>query len=261
MKTATYHSETVRKLIEKQKVATLSEIKSALGTDVSMTASRKLKELSCINSYSHRGKYYTLARLAYFDRLGLWSFNKIEFSKYGTLLETAGVFVERSEDGYSARELEKILNVAVKEPLLRLVRDKKIYRRKESGRYIYYSLNLKDREKQINNRVKGESRTGDRGNSVKKKLESDRIRKLSVLFFNSLDEKRRRLYAGLESLRRGYGGDSEVAEWFSIDNHTVAKGRKELISGNIETDRVRRRKTTEHAPLKLSGNEKKQGRQ
>jgi hypothetical protein len=63
---------------------------------------------------------------------------------------------------------------------------------------------------------------------------------LVELFVSLLDEKQQRLYAGLESIKLGHGGDKKIARLFGLDMHTVAKGRKELWSGKIETDRVRR---------------------
>ena len=63
---------------------------------------------------------------------------------------------------------------------------------------------------------------------------------LLELFVRLLDEKQRRLYAGLESIKLGHGGDQKIARLFGMDMHTVAKGRKELWGGEIETDRVRR---------------------
>ena len=62
---------------------------------------------------------------------------------------------------------------------------------------------------------------------------------LVELFVSLLDEKQRRIYAGLESIKLGHGGDKKIAQLFGLDMHTVAKGRKELWSGKIETDRVR----------------------
>jgi len=52
-----------------------------------------------------------------------------------------------------------------------------------------------------------------------------------------LDEQQRRLYAGLESLQ--LGGDRQIAELLSLDPHTVAKGRRQLLAEDVETDRVR----------------------
>jgi hypothetical protein len=61
-----------------------------------------------------------------------------------------------------------------------------------------------------------------------------------VLFFCSLDEQQRRLYAGLESLKLGHGGDLKMAELLGLDVSTVARGRKELIEQDVDTERVRK---------------------
>ena len=51
-------------------------------------------------------------------------------------------------------------------------------------------------------------------------------------------ERQRRLYAGLESLKCGWGG--EIAGLLGIDPGTVARGRKQLLAQDIERERVRR---------------------
>jgi len=53
--------DAVRALLKKEKIATLPELKQALGTSATMTVFRKLKAVGYRTSYSHRGKYYTLA--------------------------------------------------------------------------------------------------------------------------------------------------------------------------------------------------------
>jgi len=40
-------------------MATLGELKRALGTQVDLTVFRKLKQLDYLTSYSHRARYYT----------------------------------------------------------------------------------------------------------------------------------------------------------------------------------------------------------
>jgi hypothetical protein len=45
-----------------------------------------------------------------------------------------------------------------------------------------------------------------------------------VLFFSLLDEKQRRLYAGLEALKSGRGGDARLAKFLGLDAGTVARG-------------------------------------
>jgi hypothetical protein len=48
------------------------------------------------------------------------------------------------------------------------------------------------------------------------------------LFFSTLDERQRRLYAGLASQQLGYGGDRQVALITGMNVHTIARGRREL---------------------------------
>jgi hypothetical protein len=75
-----------------------------------------------------------------------------------------------------------------------------------------------------------------------------------VLFYGLLDEKQRRLCAGLESAKLGYGGDAKVAGFFGIDPHTVARGRQQLLEQDFEVERIRRsgggRKAVEKKRLK-----------
>jgi predicted transcriptional regulator len=67
------------------------------------------------------------------------------------------------------------------------------------------------------------------------------IDKYSLLFFNNLSEKNKRLYAGIESMRLGYNGVNEVAGKFGMHKHTVRRGRKELLSEDLlPREQVRR---------------------
>jgi hypothetical protein len=70
-------------------------------------------------------------------------------------------------------------------------------------------------------------------------LAEDEAKAVVLLFLSTLNEKQRRLYAGLESLKLGFGGDSYIAELFGIDPHTVARGRRDLEKGNWDTSRLR----------------------
>ena len=68
----------------------------------------------------------------------------------------------------------------------------------------------------------------------------DELKAVIVLFFSLLDERQRRLYAGLESLKLGHGGDRRIAELLGLDPGTVASGRKQLLAQDVEQGRVRR---------------------
>jgi hypothetical protein len=55
-----------------------------------------------------------------------------------------------------------------------------------------------------------------------------------------LDEQQRRLFAGLEALKIGHGGDVQIAELLGLHPQTVAKGRQELVEQDIIRNRTRK---------------------
>ncbi len=231
----------LKSLLQKEKAATMEKLKSVLDTTVNMTIFRKLRELSYITSYSHSGKYYTLAHIPNFDKYGLWNHNSVLFSKHGNLQQTVQAFIESSENGYSVSELKKILVVEVKEPLLILFRKKQIARKKIAGYYVYFSTNLEKKEKQFLQRNNQGSNLEFQADQSAGVLLSKKVIQSIFLFFSILNEKQKRLYAGLESLKIGYGGDKKVASLFGMDPHTVAKGRSEISDENIDMQRIRKK--------------------
>ena len=66
MRPLSFRSDKLRSLLLRSKIATLDELKQALGTSVDVTVFRKLKPLDYLTSYSHRGRYYTLREIARF---------------------------------------------------------------------------------------------------------------------------------------------------------------------------------------------------
>src|SRR5713101_734311 len=120
MRAESFHADDLVRVLRRTPIATMPELKKALGTEVDVTVFRKLKQLGYRTSYSHRGSYYTLDETAHFDENGLWSFHSVWFSRQGTLLSTAEALVEKSASGYFAEELDHLLHVGTKEPLLKL---------------------------------------------------------------------------------------------------------------------------------------------
>jgi len=235
-------------LFNLNKIATLDDLKDALYTSSTMSVFRKLKSLGYLSSYSHRGKYYTLPKIAKFNEFGLWSFNSVWFSKYGNLVKTAKEFIDTSDTGFSAHELEYLLNVETKHALLNLYKNRQVHREKIAGYYVYFAFESKDRKKQIALRESG-AKDLEIDLAYEIKLLSDELKAAIILFFSLLDEKQRRLYAGLEAYKLGHGGDTQIAQLLGLDIHTVAKGRKELFSQDVIADRIRQkgagRKTVE----------------
>jgi hypothetical protein len=240
MRTQSYHPEVLVELFKTQQIATLPELKLALGTTADMTVFRKLTGIGYRTSYSHRGKYYALDTDMDFDAQGLWAFESVRFSKYGTLLDTACTFVAEAEAGLFCGELENILNVGVKEALLKLSRQKRVSREQMFGHYLYCSRDPVIRRRQIMAR---QMRTYERGvvpGFVGEEAVPDELKAAIVVFVSMLDEKQRRLYAGLESLKLGHGGDCKIAELTHMGVHTVARGRRELLGQDIDTERIRK---------------------
>ena len=238
MRPETFHSDDMAAFLRKQKVATLDELKAVLGTAVDSTVFRKLAELASRTSYSHRGKYYTLDEIACFDELGLWSFRSVYFSKHGTLLRTCENLVHEAEAGYATEELENVLNVGVKDPLRKLAGDGRIHREKVAGRFVHFSLDRSTRREQLRARRIFDARPSSFGAGMR--VVPEELKAAIVLFFSLLDERQRRLYAGLESLKLGHGGDTRMAELLGLDPSTVAKGRRDLLTEDVEWDRVRK---------------------
>jgi hypothetical protein len=235
MRTESFHAQYLTQVLRRAKITTMPELKRALGTEVDVTVFRKLKQLAYRTSYSHRGSYYTLDETARFDEQGLWSFRSVWFSRQGTLLDTVADFIERSESGYFAEELDAQLHVGTKEPLLRLVQQKRICRQRVSGLYLYCSMEPAVRQRQLLARQLLEAKPMETGEEAI----TDELKAAIVLFFSGLNEKQRRWYAGLESLKLGYGGDQQIADWLGLDPHTVAKGRRELFQQGFDLERVR----------------------
>jgi len=227
MKSIRFPSQRLEAHFLKAKVATLPQLKATLGTTVDLTVFRKLSVLPYRTSYSHRGAYYTLDTVAHYDELGLWSFHDIHFSRHGTLLDTAARLVTNASAGCFTDELDAVVHVATKDALRQLVQRRQLSRRQWESRNLYCAMDRARRQEQWAARQAQQSPEDD-------------LQAAIVLFYSLLDEQQRRLYAGLESLEWGHGGDQKMAQLFGLDVDTVARGRAELLSGQVLHERVRR---------------------
>ena len=214
-------------LFSREKVATLPQLKAALGTAVDVTVFRKLSTLPYRTSYSHRGAYYTMDTIAHYDDRGLWSHGDIHFSRQGTLLDTTAALVSNAPAGFFTEELDAVVQVAAKDALRQLVQRQRLSRRTLAGRYLYCAPERRRQQEQWAARQA-------------RQAPQDECQAAMVLFYSLLDEQQRRLYTGLESLEWGHGGDQRMARLFGLDPDTVARGRAELLSGQVLPERVRR---------------------
>lgn len=219
-----YDPDRLLEVFRHQRVATLPELKTALGTAVDLTVFRKLSALDYTTSYSHRGAYYTLDSLARYDAHGLWSHRDVHFSRYGTLLETAAELTSGAPAGYFCDELETLVQVPAKDALRQLVERGRLQRRPCPDRYLYGAAERGRWQQQW----------------AARQAQADELPAAIALFYGLLAEQQRRVYAGLESLQHGHGGDRRMADLLGLDVATVARGRRELLAGEVLRDRVRR---------------------
>jgi hypothetical protein len=240
MRPSEFSADHITTLLRQQTIATMPELMAVLGTQAKRTVFRKLNEIPYRSSCSHRGRYYTLDELVRFDQRGLWSFDEVWFSSHGTLLATASAMVDAAEAGYFIDELDNVLHVGSKDALRKLVRDGRLAREKLTGQFLYCAAEPARKAQQLLVRRAILAEPGVAKALPEAEFITDELRAAIVLFVSLLDEQQRRVYAGLESLKSGHGGDRRIAELIGLDVGTIARGRHELLAQDVAVDRVRR---------------------
>ena len=239
MRPVAFSSSVVADTLGRLRVASMPQLVDALGGPSERTVFRKLNELDTLSSYSHRGRYYTLRASARFDRHGLWAQGAIRFSVRGTLRATAAALTEAAPRGWRLRELDELLGVHSRATLRGLVQASELACVQVEGRPLYCSADPDRQRRQVASR----STPGlplplpppplPPGRQARAEAATQR-------FAGLLDERQRRLFAGLASVLCGHGGDKRAAAWLGLHPKTVAKGRRELTGGPLPPGRVRR---------------------
>ena len=98
---------------------------------------RDLSAIGYLSSYSHTGRFYTLTHIPNFDEYGLWHYQEIHFSKYGTLKSSLCETIGNSVKGFTHGALKQLYQVRVQNTLNDLINEKAIDREKIDGGYIY----------------------------------------------------------------------------------------------------------------------------
>ena len=240
MRTPQYSPEKLRQHLNQHLIATFDELRRILSYPARITLFRLLEKAEGLSSYSHRGKYYTLRSIARFDTRGLWEHNSVRFSRYGNLLRTLTELVEGSSAGYTALQLQDQVGVKTKHALRELVERDQLQRQRLDGVYVYFAAQRAQAREQHQARRQQQTDFPAMMLGSKARLAVEEAKAALMLLWATLDERQRRLYAGLESAKIGHGGDQHVAELFGIDRHTVARGRAELLEGTQPPKQVRR---------------------
>jgi hypothetical protein len=144
--------------------------------------------------------------------------------------------VEHSMQGCFASELQALLQVRVHNPLAHLYGAKLLDRDQLADQYLYLSPavgkdQLERRYETIRQALKREAPGTE---EIPEELRESMRWLLTVL-----NEKQRRLYLGLESMRFGHGGDQKISLITGVNIKTIAQGRRQLLARKITTDRIR----------------------
>jgi len=127
------------KRFQRVKVLTIEQLVGLLESSV-ITARRQLKKWKAYTSFNMNGRYYTLPGIPRFDENGIWKYQRILFSKYGTLRQTICQFIGRSETGLSARQIAQVVEVASNSSVFSHLQSiSGIRRERHQGRFVYFS--------------------------------------------------------------------------------------------------------------------------
>jgi hypothetical protein len=127
----------------------------------------------------------------------------------------------------------------VQDALHQLTQQHRVTREAVSGLYLYTAVDRTIQRGQLLTRRTVEALPTVPDPSLLA-ISGEELKASILLFYSLLDEQQRRLYAGLESLKLGRGGDHQLANFFDLDPHTVARGRQQLLAQDVAVDRARR---------------------
>ena len=171
---------------------------------------------------------------------GCGPLERFGFPRYGTLLTTVDRFVQRSIRGLYASELADAVHAEVHDALRELHQQGRIRRTRLEGRYLYTATDPFNHRQQLRRRQTAQA-VPVAADAEALQVSPQQLQAAILLFYSLLDEQQRRLYAGLESIRLGHGGDTVLADFLALDPHTVARGRQQLLDRDVAApDRTRR---------------------
>jgi hypothetical protein len=109
---------------------------------------RFLAQTGYYSSFTHNGRWYTLASIAQFDAQGLWFHQDIGFSRAGSLTNTLVALTTASARGLTAEQLGEKLRCRCHGVLVQLCRQGRMQRQKFGRSYRYLAADADTAQKQ-----------------------------------------------------------------------------------------------------------------
>ena len=114
------------------------------------------------------------------------------------------------------------------QPLRHLIEQQRLARVEVDGQFLYTHIESAPRRKQLLARRSAHA-VPVAVHSANLQASPDELKAAILLFYGLLDEQQRRLFAGLESIPLGHGGDTLLGDFLGLDVNTVARGRQQLL--------------------------------
>jgi hypothetical protein len=129
---------------------------------------QRLHAVGYHSSYTHNGRFYTLAHIPKFDRNRIWMYRKIGFTSCNNLFDLVVHCVEQSPRGYSAEELSGVVGTRVANQVRLVVRGGRLKRIRFTDGHVYFSMDPSRFQAQLARRRKTwqEAEPIERGVSV-----------------------------------------------------------------------------------------------
>jgi hypothetical protein len=144
----------IQTLLLKNRVMSVKQLRHEFRGRSRSSLFRDLRKLDEVSSFTHTGQYHALKRSAAFDKRGLWFFQDIGFSQYGTLKNTLVQVISDSRTGMTHKEMKALLRIEVQKPLTNLVNINTVTRQLLPSRiYVYLSADENKAEDQFQRRM------------------------------------------------------------------------------------------------------------
>jgi hypothetical protein len=227
--------QVLRRYLLRHKTATLAELRAALGTTAHGSVFRKLKLLGYL---SITAAATTLSGKS----------SDSTMRACGTAARSGSPATVRSSPPLSPSSFRRRAAGSPTNWLTRSIPRSKIPSAIWSARDDYAGRRLVDasctlspesQQDQIRRRLTARSVPLPADTSVVQ-VSPDELKAATLLFYGLLEEQQRRLFAGLESIKQGHGGDTIMAEFLGLEPQTVARGRRQLLDQKVTLGRTRR---------------------
>lgn len=140
--------QTMKAIFQKQNIFTLNQLKERVVCN-ERTVQRYLKELNAITSFTHSGRYVTLANIPQFDDHGVWFYEEIGFTKYGSSLELIIELINSSAEGMTREEIQKITRIHIFQQIQVLLQRERLHRVKVGNKYVYVPEDVTKNKKKM----------------------------------------------------------------------------------------------------------------